>query len=78
MKKISFAIGDTVRLIKPYNGYKKGTTATIEDCSIDTGELNYMFNGCAWFPHQVFEFISEATLETLRAAIKKNQDEYEE
>ena len=78
MSKVSFSIGDTVKLIKPGDWHlKKGTVGIITDVSIGAGVIEYAFEGCAWFRHNQFELVSEATASTLNKAIKMMEDEEE-
>ena len=71
--KTSYAIGDIVKLVDPGGWYlKSGTVGVITDANCDSGSLEYAFMGCAWFTHDQFEFVSEATKLSVNKAIKSH------
>ena len=73
-KPVSFAIGTVVKFADGRRG-PNAPPLIITAASIDTGELEYAVNGSAWFYPSELVFVSEATKETLKEAIKTEMDE---
>jgi hypothetical protein len=77
VKHLIYAPGTQVKLIRNHI-LEKGRVGLIEEVSLDTGEIEYTFEGCAWFDHSDFEFIKSPTKASLKKVFAAMDSEEED